>query len=199
MKGSIFTVLQDFEKLIYKVLMWVILLPKTIVKITLDPKWAPGYITNELDESNPANHGQVQFDEYMSPIILLLVVALLPAVGFSLLPVFSTTLTSSAAEKQTTDRFIAFESQTEFISSSTALKYKHLWIVDQKQNDGEPKLLSSELHNDYSEKNYLAIVDNNTVKDKFLYTFNDPGEYLVTVRAYKYDPDRGDLDSVEIY
>ena len=199
MKGSIFTVLQDFEKLIYKVLMWVILLPKTIVKITLDPKWAPGYITNELDESNPANHGQVQFDEYMSPIILLLVVALLPAVGFSLLPVFSTTLTSSAAEKQTTDRFIAFESQTEFISSSTALKYKHLWLVDQKQNDGEPKLLSSELHNDYSEKNYLAIVDNNTVKDKFLYTFNDPGEYLVTVQAHKYDPDREDLDSVEIY
>ena len=200
MKGSIFTVLQDFEKLIYKVLMWIILLPKTIVQITLDPKWAPGYITDELDESNPANHGQVQFDEYMSPVILLLVVALLPALGFSLLPAFGTTLISSAGEKQTTDRFISFGSQTEFISSSTGLKYKHFWIVEQKQNDGGYKLLYDELHSDYSEKNYIEIVDNNTVKDKFLYTFNDPGEYLVTVLAYKYDPDRGeDLDSVERY
>ena len=199
MKGSIFTVLQDFEKLIYKILIWIILLPKTIYQITVDPKWAPGYIHDELDESNPANHGQVQFDEYMSPIILLLVVALLPALGSGLLPKFGAALTSSAQEKPTTDRFISFESQTDFVSSSDDLKYSHFWIVDRKLNDGSYDLVADELHNDYSEKNYLEVVDNNTVNDKFLYTFNEPGEYLVTVQAKKYDSSRQESGVTEFY
>jgi len=199
MKGSVFSVLEDFEKLIYKILMWIILIPKTIIKITINPKWAPGYITGELDESDPKSHGQLQFDEYISPVILLLVVALLPALAFGLLPKFGTGLTSSATDIQTNDRFISFDAQTEFISASSGYKYSHFWIVEQTQNDGGYKLLSQELHNEYSEKNYLEVVGNHTVRDKFLYTFNDPGEYLVTVIAEKYDPDREDQKSVELY
>jgi hypothetical protein len=192
MKGSVFTILQDIEKLIYKILMWVILIPKTIIKITIDPKWALGYVTNELNPSKSDEHKE-QFDEYVSPVILLLVVAWLPALAFSLLPAFGTTLTSPASEDPTTDRFISFASQTDFISSSTEFEYSHDWIVDQKQSEGRLKKIYSEFHGEFSEKNYIEIVDNNTVTDKFLYSFNDPGEYLVTVIAYKSDLARDEL------
>jgi len=39
---SIYNVLQDLEKLIYKILMWVILIANTIVNITLNPACAQG-------------------------------------------------------------------------------------------------------------------------------------------------------------
>lgn len=47
MAKSIFTVLQDFEKLVYKILMWVILIPKTIVAVVLDPIWFREYVKGE--------------------------------------------------------------------------------------------------------------------------------------------------------
>lgn len=36
MKDNIANVLEDFEKLAYKILMWVILVPKTVVKVVVD-------------------------------------------------------------------------------------------------------------------------------------------------------------------
>ena len=79
---SVFTVLQDLERLIYKILMWVILIPKTIVKIILQPGWVHEYIKVEL---NSADDESMPFDEYMSPV-LLLTVALIPALVFNFLP-----------------------------------------------------------------------------------------------------------------
>jgi hypothetical protein len=83
MKDNIANVLEDFEKLAYKILMWVILVPKTIVKVVVDPGFVPEYIRGELK----AEKGK-QFDEYISPMLLYLGVTLLPAIAIYLLPAF---------------------------------------------------------------------------------------------------------------
>lgn len=83
MKDNIANVLEDFEKLAYKILMWVILVPKTIVKVVVDPGFVPEYVRGELK----AEKGK-QFDEYISPMLLYLGVTLLPAIAIYLLPAF---------------------------------------------------------------------------------------------------------------
>ncbi len=197
---SIFTVFLDIEKLIYKVLMWVILVPKTLVKITLNPAWAPEYVKAELESDGPP------FDEYISPIILLLVVALIPALAFNFLPTFGASISSPAETQPTTDRFLSFEVRTDFRSSSAEMDYFHKWTVTrvvsaipiQSQTSSAPTAgdgdltLTSEIHYPLGPVNFIEEIDDNTVKDKFLYTFSDAGEYLVAVSAGKYDPRRFD-------
>lgn len=198
---SIFTVLQDFEKLIYKILMWVILIPKTIVKITVNPIWADSYIKSELSQDHKSDQEHLPFDEYMSPVILLLVVALLPALIFNFLPTFGTTLSSPAEEKPATGRTLLFESLTDFKSSAKDMAYFHTWTVEKVKSDGSYAVVSWENHYPGSPANLIEIVDNNTVKDRFLYTFPDleSGEYYINVYAGKYYPFREDAPIVEVY
>lgn len=76
MKDSLVNLLEDFEKLVYKILMWVILVPKTVIKITVDVGFVPDYVRGELRSEKGK-----QFDEYISPILLYLGVTLLPAIA----------------------------------------------------------------------------------------------------------------------
>lgn len=195
---SIFTILQDFEKLIYKILMWVILIPKTVVKIILYPGWVHDYVRDELNSDDPENS---PFDEYISPVLLLLVVALIPALIFNSLPNFGTTLSSPAEEKPVTGRTLLFESLTDFKSSSTEMDYFHTWTVEKVQPDGSYAAVFWENHYTGGPSNLIEIVDNNTVKDRFLYTFPDleSGEYYINVYAGKYYPFRQDAPLVEVY
>ena len=182
---TIFTVLQDIERLIYRVLIWIILIPKTVVKIVINPTWAHDYIRGELkQEESP-------FDEYMSPVILLLVVALLPALVFNSLPTYNSVITSPAEEKPTTDRILSFEAQTKFLSTSPDMEFVHLWTVEQVKEDGSYEVVGGESH--FSDTNviYTEKVDNRTAKDRFLFTFTNAGEYYVNVYAGKYDPQLG--------
>ncbi len=193
---SIFTVFLDIEKLIYKVLMWFILVPKTIVKITLNPAWAPGYVKDEL------TNDETPFDEYISPIILLLIVALIPALVFNLLPTYGATISSPAETQPTTDRILSFDVRTDFRSSSDEMQYFHLWSVSKTvalipvtseqganaTSGGE--IIATEVHYPGSPKNLATALDENTVTDKFIFTFPDAGEYIVAVAGGKYDPDR---------
>lgn len=87
MKDSIVNVLEDFEKLAYKMLMWVILVPKTIIKTVVDPEFVPGYVRQEL-----ASEKGKQFDEYISPMLLYLGTTLLPAIAIYFIPTFGMTL-----------------------------------------------------------------------------------------------------------
>ncbi|MCC6299177.1 MAG: hypothetical protein IT314_07755 [Anaerolineales bacterium] len=201
---SIFTVFLDIEKLIYKVLMWVILVPKTLVNITLNPAWAPGYVKDELEND------ESPFDEFISPIILLLIVALIPALAFNLLPTYGATISTPAETQPTTDRILSFDVRTDFRSSSTQMEYFHIWSVSRvgeqpapvTQADGSVSLVSGgvavfepEVHFPTSPKNLVIEVDDNTATDKFIFNFPEPGEYLVSVTAGKYNPDRFDPQS----
>ena len=185
---TIVSVLQDIEKLIYKVLLWIILIPKTIVKVTLHPGWARDYISQELNPAQKPDEEHAPFDEYMSPVLLLLVVALIPALVFNFLPTFGTTISSSADEKPTNDRTLVFEALTDFKSASTEMDYSHTWTVEKVQADGSYTEIYREDHFPGSAINFIELVDNNTVKDRFQYTFPEleSGEYYINVYPVKY-------------
>jgi len=198
---TIVSVLQDIEKLIYKVLMWVILIPKTIVQIALHPSWVPDYITKELNPEGKTEEEHAPFDEYMSPVILLLVVALIPALIFNSLPTFGTTMSSSADEKPTNDRTLIFAALTDFKSASTQMFYSHTWTVEKVQADGSYTEIYREDHFPDSAVNFIEQVDDNTVKDRFQYTFPEleSGDYYINVYPVKYYPFQENTPVIEIY
>lgn len=173
---TIFNVLQDIEKLIYKILMWMVLIPKTIVWIILHPRAASEYVYFEL------NKGQAKFDEYVSPVILLMVVALLPALGYSILPNFGTAISSPAQTETTTDRYLPFTAQTDLISVSPELDYYTNWEVWKKGADGKYTVEYFEYHPEQDAAGTPEKIDANTIEDRFKYSF-DPGEYVVHVGA----------------
>lgn len=85
--------LGQLEKLAYSMAVWIILIPKTIFKIIMDPTWVRGYVAKEFEESTKAEKegksgDKVRFDDYVSPVILLLLCSLVPYVGYQLLPPF---------------------------------------------------------------------------------------------------------------
>ncbi len=189
---SIFTILEDIEKLIYKVLMWVILIPKTLIRITLQPTAGARYVKSELTE------GESRFDEYISPVILLLVVSLIPAVAaLYLLPTFGTTLTSPATLSQTTDRYLFFESQTDLKSTRAGIDYEHSWWVAKNSPDGKGFVEIYREHHRSSDSK--GIVDKNTIRDNFRFNFQEGGVYYVNVDVSSVDPAYAEKPALETY
>ena len=91
--SSLMDFLGQIEKLAFSLAMWVVLIPKTIVKIVLNPTWVRGYIEKEFAESAAAEKtgksgDKVRFDDYISPVILLLLCSLVPYLGLQFLPDF---------------------------------------------------------------------------------------------------------------
>ncbi len=67
--------LNELEKLAYKILLWALFIPKTLLKIILDPNWVPNHIKQELSKDS-----KKAFDNYMSPVVLFIIVSLFPAI-----------------------------------------------------------------------------------------------------------------------
>ena len=68
--GKIF---QSVEDAVYEVMVWILLLPKTLFRSMFRPQWTIQYV-NEEWEKQPDD----RFDEYLSPVLLWLIVAVLP-------------------------------------------------------------------------------------------------------------------------
>jgi hypothetical protein len=64
---------QSVEDAVYEVMVWILLLPKTLIRSMFRPRWAIQYV-NEEWEKMPED----RFDEYLSPVLLWLIVAVLP-------------------------------------------------------------------------------------------------------------------------
>lgn len=48
-------IFDSIEKLAYDILIWILLVPKTLVKILVEPSWVPGYVTKELNEKTESD------------------------------------------------------------------------------------------------------------------------------------------------
>lgn len=72
---------QFAEELLYQIALWAILFPKTLLKILVTPWWIPRYIAEEIRKE-----ARDRFDEYMSPIMFLLVGGPIPTYLISRLP-----------------------------------------------------------------------------------------------------------------
>jgi hypothetical protein len=64
---NIANILAGLEKLVVEVLLWLLFIPKTLLKIVSDPDWAPGYVDAELAKD------KARFEDYMSPVPLFLI------------------------------------------------------------------------------------------------------------------------------
>jgi len=64
---------QSIEDAVYEVMVWVLLLPKTLIRSMFRPRWTIQYV-NEEWEKKPED----RFDEFLSPVLLWLIVAVFP-------------------------------------------------------------------------------------------------------------------------
>ena len=64
---------KSVEDAVYEVMVWLLLLPKTLIQTAVRPKWAMEYIDKEW-EKKPDE----RFDEYLSPVMLWLLSAVIP-------------------------------------------------------------------------------------------------------------------------
>lgn len=225
MGSSLINLLEGFEQLAYRLLIWIILIPKTIVKIIFDPGFAPGYIHDELE-----NDKDSPFDEYMSPVILYLGITLIPALASYFMPSLDTISITGPLESSTMSRAIDFQAESDFRGDTSNEYHDFQWIVRQcvyvdEANPCNYEFVSGELH---SEANGLAkliseseaepaftwnlegvqIMDRNTVSDTFHYEFQ-PGSYQIEISGRNsfetnfgyvevYVPDNAD-ERVEIF
>jgi len=64
---------QSIEDAVYEVMVWVLLLPTTFFRSMFRPRWTIEYV-NEEWEKKPED----RFDEFLSPVLLWLIVAVFP-------------------------------------------------------------------------------------------------------------------------
>jgi hypothetical protein len=64
---------ESIEDAVYEAMVWIILLPQTFIRSMFRPRWAIQYV-NEEWEKKPED----RFDEYLSPVLLWLIVAVSP-------------------------------------------------------------------------------------------------------------------------
>jgi hypothetical protein len=64
---------KSVEDAIYEVMVWLLLLPKTLIRVTFRPRWAMKYIDEEWGKKPDE-----RFDEYLSPVMLWLLSAVIP-------------------------------------------------------------------------------------------------------------------------
>jgi len=71
-----FKILQALEDLIFEIMAWIMLLPKTLFQVIFAPAKAIQYVNDEWDkwEKEP----EKRFDEFLSPIFFWILVAVLP-------------------------------------------------------------------------------------------------------------------------
>jgi hypothetical protein len=66
-------IIESVEKFAYEILIWILLIPKTLINIVLNPSWVPEYVAQELNDKTDD-----RFDNFISPVILILISTLVP-------------------------------------------------------------------------------------------------------------------------
>jgi hypothetical protein len=67
--------LRSLEDAVYEIIAWVMLLPKTFLRVATRPDWVPGYVNDEFKKESAE-----RFDDYLSPVIFWVLVAVVPVV-----------------------------------------------------------------------------------------------------------------------
>lgn len=66
-------VLKVTEELLYQLLLWIVLVPKTLIRVIREPAWPAEYVAAEHEKPT-----EERFDDYMPPILFLVVVGIIP-------------------------------------------------------------------------------------------------------------------------
>lgn len=66
--------IQSLQDLIFEVVVWALLIPKTIIRTIFRPRWMVQYVNQEFEKPE-----EKQFDEYMPPGLFFLAMAVIPS------------------------------------------------------------------------------------------------------------------------
>ena len=91
---------QSVEDAVYEVMVWLLLLPKTLFNTIFHPRWSMKYVSDEWDKK-PDD----RFDEYLSPVLLWLLVSVIP---LTLLAMFDAEIISGSTVASATEGFKKF-------------------------------------------------------------------------------------------
>lgn len=70
--------IQSLEDLLFEIVVWALLIPKTLFRAIFRPAWMVKYVNQEFEK--PADE---QFDEYMPPGLFFLAMAVIPSALFT--------------------------------------------------------------------------------------------------------------------
>lgn len=198
--------LESLEKLAYRLLMWVILFPKTLLKIILDPTWVPEYVKGELQPEKKS-----PFNEYVSPVLFFVSIVLIPSLFLPYLPTQGVNLTSEVVRT----RWCNIHAEVTFQSHSPDLRHEFWWVISSFDEDtwqsnyvaGESHFRYGVLPLNYQDEKIIRqgaldesliwmeepvrIVDDRLVTDQFSFYFGDlpPGSYTVEFRGAYFEKD----------
>ncbi len=150
-------VIESIEGLAYDILMWVLLIPKTLAKIIFHPAWVPGYVSEKFKDGVKG-----KFDDYLSPILLILLCSLIPFVYSYVTPQPNVTLSGPAQAQINQDA--TFTATANFISKADQYNYEWGEWIDNKYTS-------------------YGNWDSNQSTDYFAYNWNTPGWKTIDVTA----------------
>lgn len=157
--NNITEIIEGIEKFAYEVLIWVLLIPKTLVNIILNPAWVPEYVASELNDKTDD-----RFDSYLSPVILILITTLLPIAYVMSVP-FPGAAISGPAEAQV-HQPVRFVVDAGFVNKTQSYHYE--WTADEQ---------SLQTHDGSELTNYVVFTwDQPGEKQVHLQTDNRQGE-----------------------
>ena len=144
-------ILESIEQLAYDVLIWILLAPKTLLKIVLDPVWVSSYVNEEMSTKN-----DTRFDGYLSPVILIILTSLIPFAYAYLTPIPDVAINGPTQAKVNEE--VEFYASIDFIAETG--RYKYIWTADDNQDQ---------------------IIRNNQTIDHVIFSWHSPGRKIVTV------------------
>ncbi|XWN36611.1 MAG: hypothetical protein ROO71_11700 [Balneola sp.] len=68
-----FRLVHSIEELVFRFSIWLLLLPKTFLKIVRHPSWIQPYVNSELEHEHDS-----RFQEFLSPILFWVIIAVVP-------------------------------------------------------------------------------------------------------------------------
>jgi hypothetical protein len=167
--------LNSVEKLAYEIIMWVIFVPKTILKVITNPDWVPGYIEGELKEEQ-----EERFTDYMSPVVLLLAITLgMVAIITSINP---SSLQISGPSQGVEDKSYEFEVMTTFMWENQDILSYSLYEYDNDKKDFMPFYLEDMCDFIQEEECRFDVNEESDIIYEYLSLGDEPGEYIVTFR-----------------
>lgn len=138
---NLLDIFETIEQFAYNVLIWILIVPKTLAKIILDPAWVPGFITKELREKE-----RKRFDDFFSPVILSLLVSVVPFVYFFYIARYPAVVLEGPPAAYVGEE-VVMSAYADFISETAPFDYQ--WGAD----DVEPIRLT-----DLDEEGKLASI-----------------------------------------
>ena len=71
--------IQSLQELVFEIFVWILLLPKTLFRALTRPDLMVKYVNSEL-QKDP----EKQFDDYLSPVLFFLLLAVIPAAFYKI-------------------------------------------------------------------------------------------------------------------